>query len=271
MELDAPSRWSCIDFISDLHLQASDPLTFQAWKDYLQGTVANAVFILGDLFEVWVGDDMLSLESGVEKQCADVLYAASQRMDLYMLCGNRDFLMGPDLMAACASTALDDPTILTFANQRWLLTHGDAWCIDDTAYMQFRSQVRSQAWQHAFLSKPLDQRMEIARSLRTQSEGLKKSQTIYADVDTAIATMQLKSAHASHIIHGHTHRPGRHLLEDGCERLVLSDWDMTAKPARAEVLRLRHCTIGNTDSFTVERIPPAMAANSSRTTPSPSD
>jgi UDP-2,3-diacylglucosamine hydrolase len=271
MELVAPARWSCIDFISDLHLHSSDPLTFQAWKDYLQGTVADAVFLLGDLFEVWVGDDMLSLESGFEKQCADVLYAASQRVDLYLLHGNRDFLTGPDLMAACGSTALEDPSVLTFANQRWLLTHGDAWCLEDTGYMQFRSQVRSDAWQHSFLNKPLDQRMEIARSLRTQSEERKKTHTTYADVDTAIATVQLNSGDARHIIHGHTHRPGRHLLGVGCERLVLSDWDMTASPTRAEVLRLRCTAIGKPNSFTVERIPPAMAVRPTRTTPSPSD
>jgi UDP-2,3-diacylglucosamine hydrolase len=268
MELDAPSHWSCIDFISDLHLQASDPLTFQVWKDYLQGTVASAVFILGDLFEVWVGDDILSLESGFEKLCANVLAAASQRMDLFILCGNRDFLMGNELMTACGSTPLDDPTMLSFANQRWLLTHGDAWCLDDTAYMQFRALVRGQAWQQAFLNKPLAQRMEIARSLRAQSEARKQTQTTYADIDTATAVMQLESAQASHIIHGHTHRPARHLLGRDCERLVLSDWDMTARLPRAEVLRLRHTVTGNADSFTVERIPPLMAAGSQLATPS---
>jgi UDP-2,3-diacylglucosamine hydrolase len=271
MELDAPSRWSCIDFISDLHLQASDPLTFLAWKNYLQGTVADAVFILGDLFEVWVGDDVLTLKSSFEKQCADVLFAASQRIDLYLMHGNRDFLMGPDLMHVSGSHVLDDPTVLTFANQRWLLTHGDAWCLDDTAYMRFRAQVRGQEWQQPFLNKSLDERLEIARSLRQQSEARKKTQTTYADVDSATATLQLELGRARHIIHGHTHRPARHLLAAGHERLVLSDWDMTAKPSRSEVLRIRRSVFGASDSFTVERIPPTMATSSSRATPNPVD
>jgi UDP-2,3-diacylglucosamine hydrolase len=192
-------------------------------------------------------------------------------MDLYILCGNRDFLMGPQLMAACGSCALDDPTVLSFADQRWLLTHGDAWCLDDTAYMQFRTQVRSQVWQQSFLSKPLAERMEIARSLRAQSEARKQTQTTYADIDTSAAAMQLESAQARHAIHGHTHRPARHTLKRGSERLVLSDWDLTANPPRAEVLRLRRTTTGNANSFTMERIPPAMATSSGRFTPSPLD
>jgi UDP-2,3-diacylglucosamine hydrolase len=269
MELDAPPHWSCIDFISDLHLQASDPLTFLAWKGYMQETAADAVFLLGDLFEVWVGDDMLSLQSGFERQCADVLSAASQRVDLYILCGNRDFLMGPDLMGTCGSAALDDPTVLTFANQRWLLTHGDAWCLADTDYMQFRAQVRGPAWQQSFLSKPLAERMEIARSLRLKSETRKQTHATCTDIDTVVATTQVESAQAGHIIHGHTHRPGRHLFGGGYERMVLSDWDMTAMPPRAEVLRLRRWFNESTVSFTVERIPPAMAARSVRATPSP--
>ncbi|HNV59104.1 MAG TPA: UDP-2,3-diacylglucosamine diphosphatase [Rhodoferax sp.] len=271
MELDAPSHWNCIDFISDLHLQASDPLTFQAWKDYLHDTQANAVFILGDLFEVWVGDDILSLPSSFEAHCAEVLSAASTRIDLYLMHGNRDFLMGSQLMDACGSKALDDPTILTFANQRWLLTHGDAWCLDDTAYLKFREQVRGQQWQHAFLSKPLDERIDIARSLRQQSDARKQTQTTYADVDTATATAQMASERASHIIHGHTHRPARHPMGQGSERLVLSDWDMAAMPPRGEVLRLRRSVLGVAESFTVERIPPAMAARSSQATPTPVD
>ena len=271
MDLNAPSRWTCIDFISDLHLQASDPLTFQAWKRYLQGTVADAVFILGDLFEVWVGDDMLTLESGFERQCADVLYAASQRMDLYILCGNRDFLMGPQLMAACGSSALDDPTVLSFANQRWLLTHGDAWCLDDTAYVQFRAQVRGHEWQRTFLSQPLAERIEIARSIRAHSEARKQTQATHVDVNSAAATAHLESARASHAIHGHTHRPARHALTNRSERLVLSDWDMSAKPPRAEVLRLRSATTRNAHSFTVERLPPTMASGSGQATPSPWD
>jgi UDP-2,3-diacylglucosamine hydrolase len=260
MELKAPPRWHCVDFISDLHLHASDPLTFQVWSHYLNETAADAVFILGDLFDVWVGDDVLSPGASFEQHCVEVLRATGQRLDLYIMHGNRDFLMGAALMAACNSSLLDDPTVLSFANQRWLLTHGDAWCLDDTEYMRFRAQVRSANWQQDFLDRPLSERLELARAMRAQSEARKHTDTVYADVDSAAANTLLHNLQADHMVHGHTHRPARHSLAAGLERLVLSDWDMTARPARAEVLRLRRSSSGLTETFTVERIPPGMAA-----------
>lgn len=260
MELTAPSRWRYIDFISDLHLQASDPLTVEAWRTYLQQTTADAVFILGDLFEVWVGDDVLSLEAGFERRCADALRAAAGRLDLLMMCGNRDFLMGASLMAACGASLLEDPTVLSFAQQRWLLTHGDALCLDDADYMRFRAKARSTTWQQDFLSKPLPERMRLATAMRAESEAFKRADRVYADVDTQAANALLHSTRAEHMVHGHTHRPARHLLDAERERLVLSDWDLCATPARAEVLRLRRVPHGDAESFSVERIPPAMAA-----------
>lgn len=267
MELDAPARWRCVDFISDLHLQASDALTFQAWSFYLQRTEADAVFILGDLFEVWIGDDILSAESGFERQCADVLRNAAGRMDLYIMCGNRDFLMGAALMSHCGCTLLDDPCVLSFADQRWLLTHGDALCLADTEYMQFRAQVRSPDWQRNFLQKPLIERIALARSMREQSEARKRGDDVYADVDTAAAQFLLQSARSTHMIHGHTHRPARHRLAAGSERLVLSDWDLCAQPPRAEVLRLRRASHGSAPTFTLERIPPGMSGGPASTKP----
>ena len=242
MEINAPSTWKCIDFISDLHLQASEPLTFQTWSEYLQRTTADAVFILGDLFEVWVGDDMLSLPSGFERQCADLLRAVAQRVDLYILCGNRDFLMGPRLMTACGSTRLDDPCVLSFAHQRWLLTHGDAWCLDDTAYMQFRSQVRSAPWRNEFLTRPLRERQLLGRELRAQSEarktGRRSESVMLIDLDKDAIQDWLRAANASTLIHGHTHKPAEHDLGNHQRRFVLSDWDGDACPVRASVLRL---------------------------------
>jgi len=258
-ELRAPSHWTCVDFISDLHLQESEPLTFAAWSTYLQQTAANAVFILGDLFEVWVGDDMLSLASGFEQQCAQVLHAAAQRMDIYIMCGNRDFLMGAALMQASGCTLLPDPTVLAFAGQRWLLSHGDALCLDDVEYLQFRTMVRSAQWQNEFLQRPLNERLSIGRSIRAQSKANQRGKTVYADVDHPAATALLHSTHATHMIHGHTHRPARHALPAGMERLVLSDWDVGAQPPRAEVLRLRQTGEGAAPSYTLERIPPSMA------------
>ncbi len=263
MELHAPSRWRCVDFISDLHLQALEPQTFAAWQRYLQTSVADAVFLLGDIFEVWVGDDVLTQENGFESQCATVLRAASTRMDVHIMRGNRDFLIGPALAATSNCTLLEDPTVLTYAGARWLLTHGDALCVDDTDYMQFRIKVRSAAWQTNFLNQPLTERLAIALSLRKQSEARKRSETVYADVDFAAANALLQAQGAAHMVHGHTHKPATHPLDAGRERLVLSDWDLGARPPRADVLRLRRCETGPTESFTVERIPPGMAGGHS--------
>jgi UDP-2,3-diacylglucosamine hydrolase len=254
MELHAPSRWQCIDFISDLHLQADEALTFQAWCDYLRHTTADAVFILGDLFEVWVGDDVLSAPDGFEAQCAHALRLATARMGIYIMQGNRDFLMGEHLMQACGSTALSDPTVLIFGDQRWLLTHGDALCLDDTAYMQFRAQVRSPGWQNDFLNKPLAQRLELARQMRSQSEARKHTNAVFADVDTTAALEVLHSTNAKHMIHGHTHRPATHLMDTGHERIVLSDWDLCASPPRSGILRLTQTTGVPGESVFVERL-----------------
>jgi len=263
--LQAPPHWRCIDFISDLHLQASEPQTFVAWRDYLNHTTADAVFILGDLFEVWVGDDVLSDSGNFENQCAEVLRTAAQRLDIFIMQGNRDFLMGAPCMQACAATLLPDPTVLSFADQRWLLTHGDALCLDDTAYMQFRQLVHSAQWQAGFLAKPLLERKEMARQLRMQSEAIKQDKkgqgdpSVYVDVDTGAALQSLQTAHATTMIHGHTHRPGKHTLGTGCERLVLSDWDLGALPPRADVLRIERATSNPTTTTKVQRLTPEQA------------
>ncbi|MDO8264066.1 MAG: UDP-2,3-diacylglucosamine diphosphatase, partial [Gallionella sp.] len=133
--LQAPSSWRHVDFISDLHLQASETATVQAWQDYMQSTRADAVFILGDLFEVWVGDDVIGgaldpdQAPGFEARCAQILQAASRRLAIYFMHGNRDFLLGPAFASASGMTLLNDPTVLDFAGQRWLLSHGDALCL----------------------------------------------------------------------------------------------------------------------------------------------
>jgi UDP-2,3-diacylglucosamine hydrolase len=265
MELLAPAHWRCIDFISDLHLQADEPDTFQVWRHYLQHTAADAVFILGDLFEVWVGDDVLEghrppTDAGFEDDCVKVLRSAAGRMNVYIMQGNRDFLMGSALMNACACTPLEDPTVLEISGQRWLLTHGDALCLDDKDYMQFRSMVRDTPWQQGFLNQPLAKRLELARQMRLQSEARKRANTVYADVDLAAANACMDTLHADHMIHGHTHRPGNHPMGAGRERWVLSDWDLGALPPRAEVLRL-HVPRTSPQNCTarIERISPLSA------------
>lgn len=236
-ELMAAPTWRVIDFISDLHLQATDAATFDVWRQFMQTTPADAVFILGDLFEVWVGDD--ALQSGsFEMQCADAIRRTAARIPVFFMHGNRDFLVGSALMDLCTARLLDDPTVLVFEGQRWLLSHGDALCIDDLPYMRFREQVRSPQWQQAFLAQPLAERQAIARGLRQQSEARKQSGAQYADVDSQAARQLLQDAHASALIHGHTHQPAEHDLGNGMRRVVLSDWDVDAWPARAEVLRL---------------------------------
>ena len=238
MELLAPSPWRTIDFISDLHLQATEMKTFAAWQHYLQRTSADAVFVLGDLFEVWVGDDALAVQDSFEQLCVQVLRVASQRLDIFILHGNRDFLMGHTLMQAASATLIPDPTVLSFAGQRWLLTHGDALCLADTAYLAFREQVRGAAWQSDFLSKPLAERQALARQMRQQSETRKQTTYEYADVDTDAALQWLQKSNAATMIHGHTHRPNHHTLDVGHSRWVLSDWELDHVPVRADVLRI---------------------------------
>jgi UDP-2,3-diacylglucosamine hydrolase len=158
---------------------------------------------------------------------------------------------------------LDDPSVLTFGGQRWLLTHGDALCLDDTDYMAFRAVVRSPAWQAEFLNKPLNDRIELARAIRTQSEARKQGDAPYADVDTSAALASLQHYTAQHMIHGHTHRPADHSLSLGHDRHVLSDWDLQAQPPRAQVLRLSMDGSASAP-VRVERLSPAMAATKPR-------
>src|SRR6187402_1460624 len=156
-ELQAAPGWRTVECISDLHLQASEPATFEAWRAYMRTSAADAIFILGDLFEAWIGDDAAA-EPGFAADCAAVLRDATQLRPVFFMHGNRDFLVGPGFMQACGTTLLQDPTVLGFAGRRWLLTHGDALCLDDTDYQRFRAQVRAPGWQQAFLARPLAER-----------------------------------------------------------------------------------------------------------------
>jgi UDP-2,3-diacylglucosamine hydrolase len=236
-ELAAPPSWRSVDLLSDLHLQPAEPATFEAWRRYLAASDADAIVILGDLFEAWPGDDAAQ-EPGFAADCAAVLREAAARRPLYFMHGNRDFLVGHAFAQATGVRLLDDPTRLDLAGQRWLLSHGDALCLGDTEYLRFRAQVRAPGWQHAFLLRPLAERQAVAQSLRTQSEERKRSGATYADVDAAEALAWLEAAGADTLVHGHTHRPGEHALDARHRRIVLSDWDLAARPPRAEVLRL---------------------------------
>jgi UDP-2,3-diacylglucosamine hydrolase len=263
--LNAPAHWRSIDLISDLHLHPQDEATFLAWQQYLDTTPADAVLMLGDVFEVWVGDDAALVAGSFEARCGAVLRAASQRTALYFMHGNRDFLVGEAFLTSCGMQFLADPCVLAFGGQRSLLTHGDALCLDDVDYMVFRAMVRTPQWQQEFLAKPLAERQTITRGLRAQSEARKASGVAYADVDAAAALAWLEAAKAQRLIHGHTHQPADHALRaaqaDAAKptakteiRHVLSDWDLQAANPRAQVLRLTALPTTSAIGLQVERI-----------------
>lgn len=236
-ELVAGPGWRAVDCISDLHLHASEPITFAAWRTFMASSDADAIAILGDLFEAWPGDDVARVP-GFEAGCVDVLRAAAERRPVFFLHGNRDFLVGEGFSRDTGVQLLPDPTVLAFAERRWLLTHGDALCLGDTEYLQFRAMVRAPAWQREFLARPLAARQQIVQALRSESESRKRSGASYADVDRDEALAWLAAANADTMVHGHTHRPGDHMLDPSHRRIVLTDWDLAATPPRGEVLRL---------------------------------
>ena len=259
-ELPAPPHWRTLDFISDLHLQASEPATLAAWQQYLQATPADVLFILGDLFEVWVGDDALDEAGSFEAQCAALLRATSARLPVFFMHGNRDFLVGDSFLQRSGATGLSDPTVLAFAGQRWLLSHGDALCLDDVDYQRFRTMVRGAAWQNQFLAQPLQLRRSQARAMRAQSTALQRPAHTHADVDGPAARAWLQATASSVLLHGHTHRPADHALAPGLSRSVLSDWELDATPPRAEVLRL-NLQNDHPAGVRVQRLPPGQAAH----------
>jgi UDP-2,3-diacylglucosamine hydrolase len=203
----------------------------------MASTSADALFLLGDLFEAWVGDDVLGA-GGFEAECAEVLRATARRLPLFFMAGNRDFLVGQQLAQATGMTLLRDPTVFTFGERRWLLSHGDALCVGDTDYQAFRAQVRGAAWQEGFLAQPLSVRQAVARGLRQESEALKATDRVYSDVDGPTAVRWLEAADAEVLVHGHTHKPADHALDARHRRIVLTDWDAEAQPPRLEALRI---------------------------------
>ena len=236
-EVVAPPSWRRIDFISDLHLADDTPRTVAAAREYLLNTPADAVFILGDLFEAWVGDD--ARFEGFEAIGAALLTQAAARRPVSFMVGNRDFLLGREMLDACGVRALPDPAVLCAFDARTLLSHGDAWCLADTDYQQFRRMVRNPAWQAQALAKPLAERRVIGRSMRSESERRTAAhEGEWADVDAPTAIDALGATRSSVLVHGHTHRPASEPLAPGLTRHVLSDWDLDhAAPPRAQVLR----------------------------------
>lgn len=211
--------------ISDLHLQEDRPDLTQALRQFLATTAleADRLFILGDLFEVWIGDDDLS-DFNLSIIALLRQYADTER-DLFIMGGNRDFLMGEDLANRCGATYLNDPQKLELHGVATLLMHGDSLCTRDTEYMAFREQSRTPQWRSHMLSQPLSARREFARNAREQSQRVNrmKSDDIM-DVTPEDVARTFEEQQITRMIHGHTHRPDRHSLPEG-ERIVLGDWD----------------------------------------------
>lgn len=247
-EIHAADEWQAVEFISDLHLGEGLPETFDRWARYLRSTDADAVLILGDLFEVWIGDDAC-VAGSFEATVTEELSKAAARRTVGFMAGNRDFLVGHAWLQRCGLLALPDPTVLQAWGRSVLLTHGDALCLGDVPYQAFRTEVRRQEWQTRFLARPLDERARLARSMRDASEVQKQQRGAggYADVDTASALDWLTATGCDALVHGHTHRPGTNELTPGHRRHVLSDWDFDAAEPHGQVLRLTRAGFARID------------------------
>jgi UDP-2,3-diacylglucosamine hydrolase len=220
-------------FISDLHLDPSRPRITDLFVDFLRGEArgAEAVFILGDLFEAWIGDDEATALA--DRVRAELAALTASGVPTCLLRGNRDFLIGPAFAADTGVRLLADPSVVMLYGEPTLLMHGDLLCSDDLAYQAFRGQVRDPAWQASFLAQPLAAREAFAAKARNQSQqrqaGLVAANTLEAITDVTQATVEETMARygVTRLIHGHTHRPAIHALSvDGrpARRVVLGDW-----------------------------------------------
>lgn len=215
-------------FISDLHLHAERPDGIEQFLQFMRtdAPAASALYILGDLFEAWIGDD--DTDPGHAPVIAALAELRRDNVPCYFMHGNRDFLIGKRFAAATGCVLLDDWHVIEVAGQRAVLTHGDLLCTDDTSYQQLRSMVRDPSWQREFLAKSLDERRAIVTELRERSktETAEKPAEIM-DVNQTAVEAALRQHGVSILVHGHTHRPAVHeFVADGspATRIVLGDW-----------------------------------------------
>ncbi|MGI9258752.1 MAG: UDP-2,3-diacylglucosamine diphosphatase [Gammaproteobacteria bacterium] len=215
-------------FISDLHLDAERPQSTERFLEFLKHEAheADALYILGDLFEAWIGDD------DTDPANAPVIGALAnlkrRRVPCFFMHGNRDFLIGRRFAAATGCELLAENEVIEVAGTRVLLTHGDLLCTDDEPYQALRAQVRDPDWQKAFLSKPVEERRRIANELRAKSQAAiaEKPEEIM-DVNESAVAATMRSYEVTRLLHGHTHRPGIHdFVLDGnaATRIVLGAW-----------------------------------------------
>jgi UDP-2,3-diacylglucosamine hydrolase len=219
-------------FISDLHLDDARPEITQLFLNFLSNTAihAEALYILGDLFEAWVGDDEKSIIANHVRKSLRTLSDAGT--SIFFMRGNRDFLTGQLFADDCGLTLLPDPCVIDLYGTPYLLMHGDLLCTDDIGYLAFRAQVRNPSWQTSFLAQPLAARLAFAAQARKasqqhQSEIMKDSQENIMDVNqTSVESLMLQYG-VGRLIHGHTHRPAIHSFINKHmhhQRIVLGDW-----------------------------------------------
>jgi len=215
-------------FIADIHLGNEHPEISQRFCDFLHSEAcrAEALYILGDLFEVWIGDDGVQPEH--EAAITALRELTRSGVPIYVMRGNRDFLLGKQFEAMSGCALIDDPVVINFYGIPTLLMHGDTLCTDDNEYIQFRQQMRSSEWQQQFLSQSVEQRAAIARHYREESRRRSqgKPQEIMDVNDEAVIDIMERYG-VARLIHGHTHRPAIHELAvdlHPAQRIVLGDW-----------------------------------------------
>jgi UDP-2,3-diacylglucosamine hydrolase len=212
-------------FISDLHLDEARPAITELFLRFLRDEAqqADSLFILGDLFEAWVGDDA---PGALGNDVARALSACSRAgTALYFIRGNRDFLIDAGYARQCGLQLLPDPCVLALDNEPTLLLHGDLLCTADVAYQRFRRLSRGHAWKAAFLARPLAERQAIAAQARGESKRYQQSlELALTDAQPEAVQAMLQLYGVKRMIHGHTHRPAVHELADGARRCVLGDW-----------------------------------------------
>ena len=225
-------------FVSDLHLDPSRPEITALFLRFLREEAADAeaLYILGDLFEAWVGDDSPGEPAAsVRAALRDIVDGGTR---VYLMRGNRDFLFGPRFAAESGAQLLPDPAMINLYGEPALLMHGDLLCSDDAAYQQFRSMVRKPAWQEEFLARPLAERLEFAEKARAASKQHQHG-AMESIMDVTPATVEATMARhgAARLIHGHTHRPAIHALTvnaQRAQRIVLGDWYTQGSVSRAD-------------------------------------
>ncbi len=215
-------------FIADIHLGNEHPEISQRFCDFLRNKArsAEALYILGDLFEVWIGDDGVQPEH--EAAIAALRHLTHHGVPVYVMHGNRDFLLGKQFEALTGCTLIDDPIVINLYHTPTLLMHGDSLCTDDHEYLQFRSQMRNSEWQQQFLSQSVEQRAAIARHYREESRKRSQGKALeIMDVNAEAVIDIMERYGVARLIHGHTHRPAVHeLMVDyhAAQRIVLGDW-----------------------------------------------